>query len=263
MRVPPALLTQREFRKAHGDRIAADLDLDKIGFPIMNLRDGHYWVLDGQHRLYALKQFGFSDTDTIDCEVYENLTDPEMAEIFLGRDARRAIGQFDKFHVACTAGRSRETDVRRTVESNGLKLGRTKEENTIGAIGALCKVYDRAGALVLGQTLRTLRDAFAGDPRSFSPELIEGIGLVYNRYNGKTNEKMLAVRLSETRGGVRNVINRAEAQRERTNNQKAQCVAATVVDIYNSGAGPRAKERLQQWWKLDAPAEHEGVAKQA
>ena len=44
MRVPPALVTQREFRKAHGDRIAADLDLNKIGLPVLNHRDGMFWV---------------------------------------------------------------------------------------------------------------------------------------------------------------------------------------------------------------------------
>ena len=39
MRVPPALVTQRPFRKAHGDAISSDLDLDKLGFPIINHRD--------------------------------------------------------------------------------------------------------------------------------------------------------------------------------------------------------------------------------
>jgi uncharacterized protein DUF6551 len=249
MRIPPALVTQREFRKAHGDRIASELDLDKLGFPIINHRGDNYWVCDGQHRVYALKTFGFSDTDTIECEVYEDLTDAEMAEIFLGRDARRAISPYDKFHVACTAGRKREADVRRTVESNGLRIGRVKEDHTIGAIGALCKVYDRSGPIVLGQVVRTIKNAFAGDPRSFCPEMIEGVGLVYNRFNGKTDDKEMATALAATSGGARGILNRAEAQRERTGNQKSQCLAATVVDVYNRGRGPRDAKRLPPWWK--------------
>ena len=249
MRVPPALVTQREFRKAHGDRIAADLDLNKIGLPVLNHRDGMFWVLDGQHRLYALKQFGFGDKDALTCEVYEDLTDSEMAEIFLGRDARRAISQYDKFHVSCTAGRQRENDIRRVVEANGLKIGRHKEENTIGAIGALGKVYDRCGDVVVGQVVRAIKQAFAGDPSAFAPELIEGVGLVFNRYNGKTNEKELAARLAATPHGVRGLLRRVESQRERTGNQKSQCVAATVVDIYNKPLGPRSSERLPDWWK--------------
>lgn len=248
MRVPPALVTQREFRKAHGDRLAADLDLNKLGFPIINHRDGIYWVCDGQHRLYALKENGFR-TGNLDCEVYEDLTDAEMAEIFLGRDARRAISPYDKFHVACTAGRRRENDIRRAVEANGLKIGRSKEENTIGAIGSVGKVYDRSGDTVVGQVVRTIKHAFAGDAYAFCPEVIDGLGLVYNRYNGRTNEREMAARLAATPGGVRGLLRRAEAQRERTGNLKNQCVAAVVVDIYNKGVGPRAKDRLPSWWK--------------
>lgn len=246
MRVPPALVTQREFRKAHGDRIAADLDLNKIGIPVINHREGNFWVLDGQHRVYALKQNGF-DTYDLMCEVYEELTDAEMADMFLGRGAAKAISQYDKFHVACTAGYKRETAIRRTVESNGLRIDRATGENTIGAIAACGKVYDRAGDVVLGQTLRVLKNAFGGAQAAFDGVLIEGVGLVFNRYNGQTNEKDLASRLATT--SVRNVLQRAETQRERTGNQKSQCVAATVVDIYNKGVGPRSQNRLPAWWK--------------
>src|SRR5262245_14620837 len=103
MRTPPALVTQREFRKAHGDEIAKDFDLNKLGYPIMNFRDGIYWILDGQHRIYALRENGFGD-DVLECEVYENLTDQEMADIFIGTNTRKQIPPFDGFHIACTAG---------------------------------------------------------------------------------------------------------------------------------------------------------------
>lgn len=248
MRIPPALVTQRQFRKSHGDRIAADLDLNKLGHPIINHRDGIYWVLDGQHRVYALRQNGF-EKDVLDCEVYENLTDAEMADIFLGRDARRAVNPFDKFHVACTAGYRRESDIRRSVETQGLKVSQSQEEGSVGAIAALGKVYDRSGDTVLGQVLRTIKNAYGGDSGAFDGRVIEGIGLVYNRYNGRTNEKDMAARLAATQHGYRGLLRRAEAQRLRTGNQKAQCVAATVVDIYNKGVGPTSKQRLPSWWK--------------
>lgn len=249
MRVPPALVTQREFRKAHGDRIAADLNLNKLGYPIINHRDGIFWVMDGQHRMYALKQNGFGDKDALDCEVYEDLTDAEMAEIFLGRDARKPIPLYDKFHVGCTAGHRRERDIQRAVESNGQKISRSKDEGGISAVGALGSVYDRAGDVVLGQVVRTINLGFGGDPSAFDSAVIEGLGLIYNRYNGRTNEKALGTRLSELRQGARELLRKAEAIRQRTGNQKKQCVAASIVDIYNRGLGPRAKDRLPSWWK--------------
>lgn len=249
MRIPPALVTQREFRQAHADRIAADLDLNNIGFPILNHRDGIFWVLDGQHRVAALKQFGFGDKDAIECEVFDGLTDAEMADIFLGRDARKPIPIYDKFHVACTAGHRRERDIQRTVESNGQKITRNQKGGGVSAVGALGKVYDRSGDTVLGQVVRAINLGFAGESAAFDAAIIEGLGLVFNRYNGRTNERDLGARLSDLRNGSRELLRKAEAIRLRTGNQKKQCIAAAVVDIYNKGRAPLAKDRLPSWWK--------------
>jgi hypothetical protein len=248
MRVPPALVTQREFRKAHGDRIAADLDLNKIGFPILNHRDHIFWILDGQHRIYALKQFGFSDKDLVTCEVYEDLTDAEMADIFLGRDARKPIPLYDKFHVAVTAGHKRERDIQRAVEANGQKISRSPDEG-ISALAALGTVYDRSGEIVLGQVIRAINLGFSGDARAFDAAIIQGLGLVFNRYNGRTNEKQLGSKLADLKHSARELLRKADTIRARTGNQQKQCVAAAVVDIYNKGLGPRDTHRLPSWWQ--------------
>lgn len=247
MRVPPALVAQREFRQAHADSIAANLDLNKLGYPIINHRDGMYWVVDGQHRIDALKQNGF-EKDNLDCEVYEDLSDAEMADIFLGRDARKPIPLFDKFHVSCTAGYRRERDILRAVESNGQRISRVKDGG-ISAVGALGAVYDRVGDVVLGQVIRTINLGFGGDPLAFDSSIIQGLGLVYNRYNGRTNEKALGQKLSTLRQGARELLRKAESIKERTGNQKKHCIAAAVVDIYNKGLGPRDTHRLPSWWK--------------
>lgn len=245
----PPLLTQRKFNKAQAEEYAANFDLNKFGIPIMNRRDGVYWILDGQHRIAALKLFfAPNDPGQVDCEVYEGLNDREMADIFLGRDDRRAISTYEKFHVACTAERQRECEIRRTVEAQGLKVSQTKELKCVGAVAALGKVYDRSSAKVLGQSLRTIRDAYGGDPYAFDGTLIEGVGMVFNRYNGRTEEKALIERLAAVPHGVRGVLQRAETLRLKTGNQRVQCVAAAIVDIYNR-TERMAKSRLPSWWK--------------
>src|SRR5262245_33002382 len=253
MRIPPALVTQRQFRQAHGDRLAANLDLNKLGFPIINHRDGIYWVLDGQHRIYAMRENGFNEYD-LDCEVYDNLTDAEMADIFLGRDARKPIPLFDKFHVAVTAEHRRERDILRAVESNGQKLSRDTKDGGISAVGALGVVYDSAGDVVLGQVIRSINVGFHGDPTGFDRSVIEGLGLVFNRYNGRTDEQHLSRQLAALRRGARELLQKAEDTRVRTGNQKKHCIAAVVVDLYNKGMGPRAKERLAPWWITNGKA---------
>ncbi len=248
MRTPPVLVVQRRFDKKQAAKYAADFDENKFGFPIMNLRDGHYWTVDGQHRIAAYKMV-FNDswqTDVVDCEVYTDLSDAEMAEMFLGRDDRRRIDNYTKFHVACTAGRERESDVRRMVEANRLKVSRAKNENCVGAVTSLLKVYDGYGATVLGQVLRTIRDSFAGDAVAFDGLLIEGMGAFFNRYNGRSPERELTSKLSALQNGARGLLTKAESMRVKTGHQKIACISATLVDIFN-----KAKQhgRLVSWWK--------------
>lgn len=246
---PPALITQRTYREAHANQIAAEMDFNKLGFPIVNHKGSQNRVLDGQHRIKALLIYDPSLADTnLDCEVYEDLTEQEEAEIFLGRDRRKAIPPFDKFHVSCTAGHKRENDIRRAVEANGQKIARDKDEG-ISAVGSLGKVYDRAGDVVLGQVIRAINLGFGGDPLAFDRSVIEGLGLVFHRFNGRTNEKAVAHRLSELRKGAHELLLKAESLRQKTGNQKTHCVAAVVVDIYNKGMGPRDSQRLPSWWK--------------
>lgn len=248
MRVPPAGVAQREFRPAWGDYLAKNLRLEELGIPVINHRARIFWIIDGQHRIHALKEFGLGDC-LLECEVFENLTDEEMAAVFDGRNTRKAVNKIDQFLVRCTRGNKRENDIRRAIESNGAKVSRYREVGCIGAVSACEKVYDAAGDAVLGQVIRTLNKAFAGDPSGFDGSTIEGLGGVFNRYNGRTEERHMVERLGAIPHGVRGLIQRANALRQRTGNHKAQCVSAVIVEVYNKGAGLRTKDRLPSWWK--------------
>src|SRR5205809_72731 len=164
MRVPPAGIAQRRFSLAQAEEYAVNFDLDKFGTPVVNLRDRVFWIVDGQHRIRAIeKWFGDADPGSVTCVIYADLTDAEMAELFLGLNTRRAVNRFDSFQVACTADRPRESEIRRVVEANGLAIKESKAPNCIGAVSSLVRVADLAGTVVLGQALRVLRDGLAGD----------------------------------------------------------------------------------------------------
>lgn len=254
MRTPPAGLTQRRYNKAQAEQYAADFDPNKFGLPTVNLRDAIYWIVDGQHRIEALRLWlAPNDAGSVDCNVYQGLNDRDMAVLFAGLNSRRTVNAFDMFMVRCTAEEKRESDIRRIVEAQGLRLSQEKSDGCVSAVSACGKVYDAANDIVLGQALRTIKSAYAGDPVAFDGKVIEGLGLLYNRYNGRTNEKEMAGRLASTQYGVRGLLRRAEAQRERTGNQKAHCVAAVIVEIYNRGRTSKTG-RLPAWWKEDRPA---------
>ena len=244
MRRPEFL--QKEFNQQRADRMAADFKLEGLGRLVVNHRDGVFYIIDGCHRHDALLKNGFGEYD-IECDVYQDLSDDEMARVFLLHANRRVMSAFEKFSVKVEAKSPRELDILRTVEGNRLKVTRSREAGCINAVSALGKVYDMAGAKILGMTLRTLRDAYDGDPAAFDGPLIAGLGGVFNRFNGRTHEKNLVDQLAALAHGVRGIHQKAEKIRQATQNDKTQCISAVLVDIHNKGLTP--KQKLPSWWK--------------
>ena len=69
LRVPPAGKAQRPFREAKGDKIAAEFDINSFGFPVVCQVEETNWVVDGQHRVYAIQKCGYAKgSDSIECE---------------------------------------------------------------------------------------------------------------------------------------------------------------------------------------------------
>ena len=80
LRVPPPGKAQRPFREAKGDKIAAEFDINNFGFPVICQVEGTNWTVDGQHRVYAIQKCGYAKgSDSIECEVYNDMTMAEMA----------------------------------------------------------------------------------------------------------------------------------------------------------------------------------------
>lgn len=243
MKVSPK--AQREFKVGHAADYAADFDLEALGFPVLSHRDGNYYIVDGQHRIAALKMIGWGDQQ-IQCEVYEGLSEADEAGLFLRRDSRRAIQAFDKFRIGVVAEREAETEIDRVVRAQGLRVSQDGDPRSIGAVGALLKVHRNSGSVVLGRDLRLLRDGFPDDELAFRRELIEGAGLVCSRYNGDLDDEALKRKLAALRGGASTVLVKAARLRESIGETLPQCVAAVVVDVANAGRGGK---KLPSWWK--------------
>lgn len=239
-------LAQRDLRQARVDHLAANLDLDQIGNPIVSHRDGYYWVIDGQHRVEALRQFGFTD-EPIQCWSYEGLTSQDEAEMFLKRNDALPINAFERFTKAVHAGRSVESDIDRIVRSVGCVVSQDKgRTGAIGAVAALRKVY-ALGPGVLARTLVIIRDAF-GDG-GYENVIINGLGQLVARYESDLDDKDLIAKLARIQRGSKGLLQKAEVLHRTTGTAKTQCVAAAAVEAAN---GMRGGKKLPSWWKQAA-----------
>jgi len=243
MRVSP--VAQRDLNQARVDKMAADPDLEQLGTPTVNLRDGSWYIIDGQHRIKMLEQIGYGDQQ-VQCWAYEGLTEQEEAEKFLQLNDVLAVNAFFRFRVGVASGRPAETDIERVVRAQGLCVSRDKIPGAIGAVGTLTRIYHRSGAAVLAQTLGVIRDAYVD--AGLDAPVIDGIGLLCARYGGELDVPTTVQKLGNAHGGVNGLLNKAEFLRRQTGNLKGHCVAAAAVEIVNAGRGGK---KLSGWWRED------------
>jgi len=223
--------------------IAANLDLEQLGAPTVSLRDGWFHILDGVHRIEGLKEHGYGDQE-VQCWCYEGLDEEDEAEIMLKLNDTLAVSAFDRFRIGVNAGREVEQDIDRIVRASGLVVSRDNVPGRIGAVSTLRKVYNRAGGPAMGRAVRLAHHSY-GDAGLSAP-VIEGFGLLCQRYNGQLDDAAAATALGAVAGGVHGLLGKAETLRRQTRNQKSHCVAAAAVEIINSKKGGK---RLPSWWK--------------
>lgn len=236
---------QRDYKPTWAKEIAQQLDLDLLGRPVViDAGHGTYAVLDGRHRIEALKLEGYGDS-VIECELSKAASTEEAAEAFLGRNHTRVLTAFERFRNGVTAGRDEESDINRIVQSNRLCVSFDNVEGAMTCVGVLTRVYRRGGGEVLGRALRITRDAF-GDA-GLNAVVIDGMGMLTHRYNGTLDEPHAVTRLRSMNGGVGGLISKAETLHKSTGQSKATCVAAAAVEQINRGN--RGKGRLPDWWK--------------
>lgn len=227
---------QRSFSQSQADGLAANLDLDALGYPVVSHRDGVYWIVDGQHRVSAYEAV-FGEDAEMECEVYENLTEEQEAKLFLDRDSRRAVNSFDKFRIGLVAGRPEETRISAVLDELGLCVSRSRNENGVLAVESLRKVYALGGQVTLRRTMETLRDSFG--EHGYGAAYIHGLGLVIHRYQDRLDQEQLLTRLKGLRGGPSALNHKARQLQAQVGLSIPLCYAAAFVDVYNRGSGGR------------------------
>lgn len=232
-------MAQRDLREAWAAEIANDFDPDRFTPPVLSLRDGKFYIVDGQHRFHAMKLMGWEDQQ-LQCWVYEGLTEAEEADLFLYLNRQKAVSSFDKFRIAVAAGRADEVDVERTVRLQGLRV--SQDRGGIKCVSALITVY-RYGATTLGRTLRIIRDAY-GD-LGFRSEIVVGVGMLCHRYGSQFDDDRLIEKLTSVNGGMFGLLNAARATKRQIGRPLSHCVAAQAVVYLNAGKGGK---KIPDWW---------------
>jgi hypothetical protein len=241
---------QRELKENRVDHLLAAFDPDHFGLPVLTQREDKFFIIDGQHRVEAVKRWlGVSWVEqSVECRVYTNLNEVEEAEMFLRLNDILAVGAFDKFKNGVNALHAEELHISGIVNSEGLSIGKHKKPGNITAVKTLRNIYlNHGGEQILAKTLRTLRDAY-GDS-GFEASVMKGIAQLFKRYS-ELDERLVMVRIRDMHGGVKGLLSQANVLHKQTSNSLASCVAAAAVEVINQGRG---NPKLISWWKSSTP----------
>ncbi len=92
--------------------------------------------------------------------------------------------------------------------------------------------------------LRILRDAYG--QRGLEAAEIDALSLVLLRYDGALDDEALTSRLAKTAGGLNGLLTPAQALRKVMGQPFIQCLAASIVTIYNRD---QRTGKLAAWWR--------------
>lgn len=249
LRVSPA--AQREFNHNWGNELADQFDMDKVGTFTTSYRDGIYWIIDGQHRHFALvtfakAEFGADWGDwTIPVWVHEGLDERKEAELFLAFNNRKAINNYDKFKVGVTADLPIPSDINRVVLALGLRVAKDRRVGSVSAVGTLDRIYSTGGATLLSKTLAVVRDAWDGS--DFDANAMSGVSLFIGRYEGRYKQDHLVKQIASLNNGSKSLKQRAYVLKEQYGGTHATSHAAAITELYNKGQ--RGSNNLGSWWK--------------
>ena len=191
---------QRHVRDHHVSRIIKNFDPDMFGNLIVSARKGGgMYVVDGQHRVEAVKRMGWRD-QRVPCIVYHGMTREEEARAFFYPQSNRVqLIPAERFKARLAAGDESAVNLVRKVESFGYGLnltsgGSTDNPRLIDAIAAIERL-NAAREDVMSEVLTTCRAAWGQDQFKLANTILVGLGRFIYRYWGVYDRNRLTIAL--------------------------------------------------------------------
>lgn len=244
---------QRPLNVAWAEKIGRDLDPDLVGVIHVSKRsNGRYVVIDGQHRIYGIKNVFGNNGTLVECKVYEGLTKAQEAEFFVGLNDFRRPTRIDVFLKSVIANDPDAVAINKITREYGFRVDRVKADGTITAVGALEEVYygfadmrdpkltpeekqRLALPALLRLTLAVLKNAWGGTADSVHGHLVSGVGRLLAARQRAIDADELTSKLSKYPGGPTALIGAATGRRAVTGGKVGVNVAEVCLDLYNKG----------------------------
>ena len=236
---------QRPTHPAQVAGIVKYFDEARLGTLTVSLRDGVYYLIDGSHRISALRTLGYTHAS---CEVLVGLTNQQESNYFRKQNkGKRLLTPFDFFNAGLIAKDEKCLNINDTVKANGFQISKAHTDfRNIAAINTLFEIYESYGLRVLDDTLRIIALSWNGLTRATQSDSLIGVAEFVNRYGlvdfaGRLNEKFTIIWNCYTEAlQIRGATGPRIARRK---------FCRVLVEHYNKGLASNSKKRLK--WTED------------
>ena len=227
-------------------------DPARLGVLVVNERpDGTYAVLDGQHRLCALRKL---NAESVNCIVLTGLTVQQEADYFRRQNEnKQSLRVADLFNASLWAEDERSVKIKQVMEKYGFRVGRSGKGMAVRAIAALERIVDMYGIDNLERVLLCIKSTWPGDTVVLQRELLAALSEFWHRFGDTVPVEQFASRMrtklpleilveAKTRTSGKIGANTAFNKTIRF----ASC--GVIVDHYNKHLTRSSKNRLTMLW---------------
>ena len=161
--------------------IVKNFDEAKLGTLTVSERNGKYYLIDGAHRSWALRNLGYTH---VLCTVLSGLTYEQEADYFRKQNQdKRPLTPGDLFKAGLASGDIQCANINRIVRANGFRIGTGKKDFfRLMSIHALYTISEDFGYKALDDTLFLLANTWSGIAKASQSESLLGVAEFVHRY---------------------------------------------------------------------------------
>lgn len=192
---------QRPVETEDVDKLIAKWDPCLLPPIVVSFRDGNFNVVDGQHRIAAMRKMAGGGDVTVPCIIYTGLTYEQEAELYYMLDQTRGklrLGHATKALVE-SGSNAEIMDVKQRIEDAGFvwALDRpTGEPFEISTTRAVINAYRLLGGAAFSRMLGLIAGTWHGTPNSLKASIFSGMALFVKTYETELVDQTFIKRLS-------------------------------------------------------------------
>lgn len=170
------------FDVVRANKIARDFHKNELDPVHISYRDGKFWIVDGQHRVYV---FVLLDRKYITGRM-DTMTFAEEVKAFMHQHEDKKLSPFDLYKAGLAIGDPVDTALKTLTEKYGVEIAATRSRKGVAKLQSITTAKDIIcveGIEALEWVFQLIHDtSWENEPSAYSSLILRTFKQVYNRY---------------------------------------------------------------------------------